>query len=171
MSIINDLTQFKKVCFGIENIKSVYAGDIKIMDNEQPESFWTQPVLSSDGVMGGRAFAAHSPNTDPDDPNQAFRVFDSYGKKSSCFLHGTSVDMPLYLEWYNPKPLKILQIAVTYSMNSTVCSFKVQASTDYINWIDIFDDGYGEEHVYLDRDPESGFCVTISLTDSRYFKY
>lgn len=87
---------------------------------------WTQPVLASNGTMGGESFACASSNGD------AYKAFDS---SSSSYCNGLNTNT--WLSWYNPIPLKISSIEINSSGNGNMQrSGILQYSDDNTNWTD-----------------------------------
>lgn len=68
---------------------------------------WTQPVLTSDGVIGGNSFAT-SQTSFTETGLEAFRAFDGNTSTMCYFTKSTG-----YFQWYNPTPLKITNLKLT----------------------------------------------------------
>ena len=106
---------------------------------EETEESWTQPTLSANGTIGGSSFAcaASSKNASSVDAWYAFNKVTDNGWMSAQNQQNNS-----WLEWYNPKPLKITKIVFTtgvyiYGDSAVAKNYKVQASDDNAIWVDI----------------------------------
>ena len=114
---------------------------------------WVQPVLSSNGTMGGSSFAVQA--TAHSGTNDAWKAFDN--NNSTMYEVGNGQSPHLYM--YNPKPLKVTAISVS-SSSYPLRQFEVRASNDFSNW------------VVLTSGTASGNSYTISLSNNNnYYKY
>ena len=114
---------------------------------------WVQPVLSSNGTMGGSSFAVRA--TAHSGTNDAWKAFDN--NNSTMYEVGNGQSPHLYM--YNPKPLKVTAISVS-SSSYPLRQFEVRASNDFSNW------------VVLTSGTASGNSYTISLSNNNnYYKY
>lgn len=68
---------------------------------------WTQPVLTSDGIIGSNSFAT-SQTSLTESGYEAFRAFDNNTSTVCLFAKSTG-----YFQWYNPNPLKITNMKLT----------------------------------------------------------
>lgn len=99
---------------------------------------WEQPTLTSNGTMGGDSFAVAASSTVWSDGAQAWGAFNP-----DSFWHADSSSTQ-WIAWYNPKPLKVTKFQLlnrnTPNGDSDTCAattYKLQASNDYSNWIDL----------------------------------
>lgn len=112
------------------------------------ESSWTQPVLTSNGSLGGNSFAvADDGHADLDISGDAWLLFNpTTGKLSSqplCSWAGTKT--PGGVTIYNPIPLKITNIQVTnHSWSNAalgagygITGGIIQASNDNSTWVNL----------------------------------
>ena len=100
---------------------------------------WNQPVISSDGNLGGNTFAtyANSVYSDASVTCSAYKAFDN---NTSTFFHTqTSKITDGYLIFYNPLWLKINKITITNRLEYAWSCKQGQllASNDNINYIPI----------------------------------
>ena len=65
---------------------------------------WSQPVLSSNGTMGGSSFAVAS------SAGTAYSAFDNNGGSYTNYMNAGA-----WISWYNPLPLKISKVVLTAS--------------------------------------------------------
>lgn len=104
---------------------------------------WTQPVLTSNGTMGGTSFACSQSAyySDTSETAQyAFYAFDGVTADSGHEWQINSVSTSSYywISWYNPKPLKISKIKVLNSQaNYVVKNWNLQVSSDNKTWTTI----------------------------------
>lgn len=74
---------------------------------------WTQPVLSSNGVIGGESFAV-SASSELDSGRMAYHAFDGVMTNNNavgCWHSGQG--FPSWLQFYNPLPLKVEKLTIT----------------------------------------------------------
>ena len=106
---------------------------------------WVQPVLTSNGIMGGSDFAC-SASTERGTGNnwKAWRVFDGSNSDSAkdCW-HSLDNDIPGFLSWYTSKPIKIKDITLinrpgrTVDAPASVENFEIQYSDDNSKWFTV----------------------------------
>ena len=95
---------------------------------------WKQPVLSSNGVMGGSKFAVNQSSVlSSVNSDGAWLVFDGVG--STTRWHSAQ-SLPAWLSWYNPNPLKITNVKVTNRSTdgSYPNAYQLQYSDDNLSW-------------------------------------
>lgn len=103
-------------------------------------SDWTQPVLTSNGVWGGDSFAVKA-DSYYDNPRQPWNAFDGItGSNTANCWHSTSHATPWWIAWYNPKLLKISNIAITNrpSGDHVPTAFQIQVSDDGNTWNTVY---------------------------------
>lgn len=131
-----DLTE----CYGKINGELVWRGTKTVelnVDGEDVYKDWTQPILSSNGTMGGNSFAV----------NQsayynncfAFRCFNgdktTEGEANRWQINGVSTSTEYFIYWYNPKALKIYSIQVYNNQGTYVVKdWVLYGSDDNTNW-------------------------------------
>ena len=95
---------------------------------------WTQPVLSSNGIIGGNSFAVTA-SSYYDSPRQPFNAFDGQNAAESNCWHAAS-GFPQWLEWYSPEPLKYSNIKILNRTNNgnAIKDYQIQISDDGNNW-------------------------------------
>ena len=130
---------------------------------------WTQPVLSSNGTMGGsNAFACSASSAR--DVRQAWRVFDGSNndEETDCW-HNTDYDIPAWISWYTINPTQ-LQTIIIKNRNArpndtaAVKDFQIEYSDDNDTWTSVFN-GYNPVGVLS----ETSF--TINATSAhRYWR-
>lgn len=96
---------------------------------------WIQPVPSSNGTWGENSFAC----------NQSSVYNDAYAYKafiSGSMWHSADTNLPHYICWYNPNPLKIdniyLEVGNGGSYPDLPGNYEIRASEDGSNWITIY---------------------------------
>ena len=72
---------------------------------------WHQPILTSNGTMGGDSFAVSSNVVQYGSSDCV--VYMAFDDKTNTQFHSTSGVLTGYIDWYNPKPLKITNIQIT----------------------------------------------------------
>jgi len=164
MPIINNLSEISDVYIGSEKITDVYAGNDKVKSGQQ-ELPWTQPILSADGTIGGNSFACAGSDI-YGSGYEAWRAFDNNTSKYA-YLNAP----PQWLEWYNPNPLKISKIiiksgneATMANGNSCIKNYKIQASTDNNNWIDIYTGTNSTKS-------SKRVAITANISSENFYKY
>lgn len=101
---------------------------------------WTQPVLTSDGVVGGSNFAVSS-NVSQYTGAGVWGAFDGVTSGGTYFhsLQGVTTG---YIDIYNPNPLKVSLITI-YNQNAVVSqnrassAGKIYGSNDGVNWVQL----------------------------------
>lgn len=97
---------------------------------------WTQPILSSNGTMGGDSFAC----------NQSSVYSSCYAwcafAESGMWHSAEGQNPPQWLSWYNPRILKINNIKINVGNGSSnpdlPNEYKIQGSDDNTNWVDVY---------------------------------
>ena len=92
---------------------------------------WTQPVLSSNGTLGGKVCAAYSSRTVYGD-RYAYKAFD--GNTTTIW---TVTTLPVNLIFYSPEPIKVTNIQCRNradGYNYTITAGKIQASNNNSTW-------------------------------------
>lgn len=91
---------------------------------------WEQPILSSNGVMGGDSFACNQSSYLGTD-RLAWKAFNADNTTYADSWHSAK-GHPAWIEWYNPKPLLISSIQVRNrdSDGSFIKSYTVSYSDD-----------------------------------------
>ena len=144
---------------------------------------WVQPVLTSNGTMGGDKFACAASSEGKDTygiESKAYYVFDAdsavnqYGGRTS-WSRGNG-----WLSWYNPVKLKISSIDIAcYDYAGT--EWQLQYSDDNVDWktIKTFTAPTGDETITLDLSSDNilakywrvnlpsavfGYIVSIKIT-------
>ena len=123
---------------------------------------WNQPILTSNGTLGGNTFAVTAINTDS--RTQPYYVFDS--NKTDAYGAGwLSKATNNYLEWYNPKPLNISQLQIQYQTTSS-------AAVGYISsWeIKVSNDGVNYESIVVGTQGNYGI-TTIPISHNKCYRY
>lgn len=100
---------------------------------------WIQPILSSDGTIGGDLFAVNSSSI-LRAGREAYKAFDGDTSTIDDNWH-SSQGHPSWIGWYNPNPLKITRIKIqnrnSADGGSFVNTYKLSYSDDYSNWVDL----------------------------------
>lgn len=91
---------------------------------------WVKPVLTSAGVMGGDSFAVAQSSS------FASRDFWLVFGNPKGYWH-SAAGHPQWVSWYNPEPLKVTRLFIGGHSAGNLKHFKVQASNDNLNWIDL----------------------------------
>lgn len=92
---------------------------------------WTQPVLSANGTMGGSSFAV-SASSEYDTARPAYGAFDGVTGNDSANCWHSGSGFPSWIQFYNPKPLKVTKLTVTNrgSDGAFINSYGVSYSDD-----------------------------------------
>lgn len=102
---------------------------------------WIQPVLDSNGTMGGDSFACDQ-STYYNSNTKAYRCFNgdytSSGESNRWQINSVNTSNEYYIYWYNSNPLKISNITV-YNAESdyVVRDYVLYGSNDSSEWIPI----------------------------------
>ena len=102
---------------------------------------WEQPILSSNGTMGGYNFACTQSNS-LNSTTVAWRVFNgdstTTGESNRWQINNIDTSSWYWLSWYNPNPIMLKGLTI-YNSESTyvVKAYKIQGSNDNSNWTDI----------------------------------
>lgn len=118
---------------------------------------FTRPNLTANGTMGGNSFAV----SDKGMLNTSYAGYKAFDSSTSTYTWTSNTSSEL--TFYNPKPLKVSRLVVTYSQDSTTYQAKsiaVKGSNDNENWVDLTEIGY-----------ESGISRTINVNSSKGYKY
>lgn len=131
----NTALKVNKVYLGTQNTNCLthIPEDIKL-ELDENISNWAQPVLTSNGTMGGNSFAVNQSSVlGSVEGDGAWLAFD--GKGSGTRWHSAK-NLPQSIAWYNPKPLKITNVKVTNRSTdgSYPNAYQLQYSDDTINW-------------------------------------
>ena len=102
---------------------------------------WTQPILTSNGTMGGDKFACASNNFPWYNTGECYLMFD--GVDGGFNGNGTNHNGGGWIKWYNPEPIRVTNVwcAAGYSGDWFDVTFK--GSNDGVNWTDIRYFGHG----------------------------
>ena len=96
---------------------------------------WKQPALTANGTIGGDSFAVNQSSTlDGVSSSGAWQAFDNTGSVSRWH---SAQNLPQWISWYNPKPLKISNVQVTNRSieGSYPNAYQLQYSDDNSTWI------------------------------------
>ena len=99
------------------------------------EVAWTQPVLTSNGTLGGDSFAVYASNSYN---GTTYPIYKSFDGDSSTIWYDSSV--PVDVIFYNPKPLKVTNIQCqnrTDANNYAFTAGTVYGSNDNITYTQI----------------------------------
>lgn len=102
---------------------------------------WEQPILSSNGVMGGTDFACNQSNS-YNSTTVAWRAFNgdnsTEDEANRWQINNVNTSSWYWLSWYSPTPLIIKGLTIYNSQtNYVVKAYKIQGSDDNLNWVDI----------------------------------
>ena len=96
---------------------------------------WEQPILTSDGVLGGNSFACQMLNNPV---NSAYLAFDGNTSTNARINSGASSSSSF--TFYNPEPLKISTIIINASGNNNneyMSAGKLYGSNDNSSWTEL----------------------------------
>lgn len=95
---------------------------------------WVQPILTANGTMDENSFAVAASTSESSYP--PYKAFD---KITSSRWGATSSTVPQWISWYNPKPLKITDIAIANRSDTPnhLASGIIQACDDNVSWVNI----------------------------------
>lgn len=102
------------------------------------EGDFEQPVLTSNGIMGGDTFACNQ-STYLSEDRKAYKAFNGDNDIYNDNWHSDGSGLPHWIEWYNPIPLKISKLTVRNRDNdgSFPCDYILSYSDDGNTYIDI----------------------------------
>ena len=94
---------------------------------------FSQPILSADGTMGGSSFAVSANNILSN--STSYSAWKAFNNVATDYWHSQS-GFPAWIQFYNPKPLKISKIAVTnrHIDGSIIKTYGVSYSDDGTNF-------------------------------------
>jgi hypothetical protein len=119
------------------------------------EEIWTQPILTSNGTMGGDSFACTQDKAELQ--SYAYKLFD--GDNSTQWnTWSTSSPQTGTITIYNPVPLKITSIGIINYYNFS--AIIVSGSDDNTNWTNI-----------SSTLTSNNLNQTLSLNNSNHYKY
>lgn len=103
------------------------------------ETPWTQPILTSNGTLGGASFAVAA-STEFSGYN-VWKAFDGQTTGENFFRSGSNADVGTthWIKFYNPQPIKVTKIAYLNEGQSIVSpiSGAVYGSNDNSSWTEI----------------------------------
>lgn len=146
-----------------ENVISLTGGNVTQQITMTPATVGTfvRPNLTSNGTLGGDSFAVASPYgigaTYP------YYVVDSNTSTNNYWWVSLPKNDYAEFTFYNPKPLKVESLIISYQSNSTTwqaSTIVVQGSNDNEKWEDLATTDY-----------VSGISRTIPVNSNKYFKY
>lgn len=151
MSVFYKTTKVKDLYYKNTKIKEIYYGNIKVYSSSKP---WVQPVLTSNGSMGGNSFACKASGeiNITGVPYYAYGAFaGSKFNVNGVLLDGEwgtsgSSGSKIWLSWYNPVPLNIKKLMFKYAAGSTD-SFVLQYSNNGSSWTGIASGNLSAENV------------------------
>lgn len=120
------------------------------------ETTWTQPVLTSNGVLGGDTFAVYASNNYDATTYPIYKSFD--GNTSTIWYNSTA---PVDVIFYNPKPLKVTNIQCqnrTDTSNYAFTAGTVYGSNDNVT--------YTEISTFTNSDTSQGGIWNIDLSSN-----
>ena len=103
-----------------------------IISSSAQEIPWTQPVLSSNGVLGGSSFACVS--NDTYSGREAWRAFDGISNTGWNSTTAASTANPTWLTFYNSIPLKVTKLDLYNWANYYIVDYSIVASNDNSSW-------------------------------------
>ena len=122
------------------------------------EEAWTQPVLNSNGIMGGDSFAV-SASSEYDSNFVAYHAFDGNTSTEWATLGNST---PCYISFYSPTPIKVSQLTMTNRNTAeTFTGGTVYGSNDGVNWTSLT--------TYSNSVTTGGAVWTISLSSNTNF--
>lgn len=121
---------------------------------------WTQPVLTSNGTVGGASFAANASS----EYNSGSRAYFAFDSGSTQYWHSNS-GHPQWLGWYNPNPLKITSIKVKNrnSDGAFINDYTVLCSNNGSNFIEVASGTSPNQTAYGEW--------TINISEADSYKY
>lgn len=108
-----------------------------IISSSQQELVWTQPILSTDGTLGGNAFAVYSSYNLTESGYELYRSFTS--DKSARNTNYSIIAAGGYGIIYNPDPINItnLHIVNRATADRAFLTGSIQGSNDNSTWTNI----------------------------------
>ena len=114
---------------------------------------WTQPILSSDGTVGGNSFAVQASSEYLGYDARAYRAFDGNTGGTEFQFNN---DPPCWVTFYNPLPLNVTRIICsTDPYWWYIGAYTVQASNDNTNWTNLVS-GNGSSTTDIDLSSNKG---------------
>lgn len=107
-----------------------------LLNNDRLRPF-VQPVLTSNGTLGGSSFAVYG--YDVQGTNYAYKTTD---KNINTFweTNYTTYPTPFYFEWYNPYPLLLTSInIVNFNIGTygVIKDYTIYGSNDGSSWVSL----------------------------------
>lgn len=125
---------------------------------------WTQPVLTTNGVMGGNSFAV-STNVAQYSGSSAYHLFDN---SSATNFHSNKGTTTGHIDLYNPKPLIITNIVMnnqTGNANRASSAGTVYGSDNGSSWEKI------KEYTNSVQDGSASWSIDLSSNKKGYNYY
>lgn len=118
---------------------------------------WTQPVLSSNGALGGNSFAVSFPNGVYSTAYEPYLAFDGNNNTYAIGVGGDNT-MPMII--YNPTPLNITNISMVKYSGYNFTSIGIYGSNNNSTW----------EQIQTIQ-TSSGTDFSWNISNSKYYKY
>lgn len=142
-------------------VTDIYNGFVrkKILESETKDVPFVQPILSSNGTLGGNSFAVYSNDTIYAQSNPAYYAVD--GNNSTYCAFG--IYNYEYIILYNPVPIKISSVTITKNL-ANGAYYRFSASNDNTNWTILQDE--------IRSDPKGTITWSFlnNKTSYKYFK-
>ena len=113
---------------------------------------FAQPVLSSNGSMGGTRFAVAAEKERYSNNGLTYNAFDNNDSTYEFLTAGNN-----WIKWYNPTPIKCTKVYV--KCDKTMSSLSLSASNDNSNW------------TALTISPSQVSTGNITVTNTNFYKY
>ena len=169
INIIGDIDEISYFINGGENYMDV-ENSISVTGNNITQQInlisattktFTRPNLTANGTLGGDSFAVSGTGTVGS--NQPYVAMDADTSTNKYWWVSMTAGTNSEFIFYNPKPLKVQSLVISYQSNSTTwqaSTIVVQGSNDNENWVDLATSAY-----------VSGISRTVNVNSTRFFKY
>jgi len=124
---------------------------------------WTQPILTSNGTMGGTTAAASASSIHSSYDGQPWRAFNGQDENSSGWANN-NIAPPQWIQFYNPTAFMLTNFTV---INRGHCwtAFIVQGSNDGSSFVDI--ESFTNDNIIV----SASWSKTIAVVNRDFYKY
>ena len=147
----------------VENVITLTGSNIIQQITMTPATVATfiRPNLTSNGTLGGDSFAVSGTGTVGS--NQPYTAMDADTSTNKYWWVSLGSGNFAEFIFYNPKPLKVQSLVISYQSNSTTwqaSTIIVQGSNNNEKWIDLSTSAY-----------VSGISRTVTVNSEKFYKY
>ena len=163
----------------VDYIAGLYEADptANYFAQPQDEEQWTQPILTTNGIVGGDSFACFS-SSEYDNRYLTYQAFDgniSNLTSSYTYWCSSSKTGTQFIGFYNPEPLKVTALRLynnrASSGDGVIASGTVQGSNDNSTYTDIgtfSGNTYGTTYIDVDLSSNTSFYKYYRIVANTY---